>query len=30
MTAKEQGLTTLDSDIADTAEVQVNVWMCKN
>ena len=29
MTAKEQGLT-LDPDIADTTEVQVNVWMCKN
>ena len=29
MTAKEQGLT-LDPDIDDTAEVQVNVWMCKN
>ena len=29
MTAKEQGLT-IDPDIADTTEVQVNVWMCKN
>ena len=29
MTAREQGLTDLDSDIEDTAEVQVNVWMCK-